>query len=171
MTELRRPILGWCPHVLQIRVQRGLRPSIEDSLVDCKRLVPSHHIPNTTPSDNLVLGDWRTVHPSQLYAVPIHFPTADAKYNTPERLGSLPPNRQVETWRIAPREDGEKNDWHHASSMTPDEVLWVKCFDTKVDGRARLSPHGAIQCGEDFGDARRSCEVRCVVCWEDQEAE
>jgi hypothetical protein len=85
--------------------------------------------------------------------------------------GRLPTFPSVKTWRISPREDGKPNDWYYASEMRPDEVLLIKCFDSKKDGRARLSPHGAFQLEEDHGPARRSCEVRCLVFWEDQSVE
>ncbi|EME39574.1 hypothetical protein DOTSEDRAFT_138492 [Dothistroma septosporum NZE10] len=113
--------------------------------------------------DNLFVGDWRTMDPSQFHNIPLHFPTGDAKRNDDSYT-------HVDTWRIAPRTDGGKNDWYYASEMQPGEAILVKCFDTKLD-RARCCPHGAFECEEDHGPARRSCEFRCFVFWEDQEAE
>jgi hypothetical protein len=55
--------------------------------------------------------------------------------------------------------------------MMPEEVLMVKCFDSKKDGRARRTPHTAFQTENDRGGPRVSCEVRCLVFWEDQDVE
>jgi hypothetical protein len=55
--------------------------------------------------------------------------------------------------------------------MQPDEALLIKCFDSKVDGRARRTPHTAFQTEMDCGGARQSVEVRCLVFWEDQSVE
>ncbi|KAK4962444.1 hypothetical protein LTR10_000070 [Elasticomyces elasticus] len=63
--------------------------------------------------------------------------------------------------------------WYYASGMRPEEVLMIKCFDSKKDGRARRSPHGAFRMdGQDErAPARESIEVRCLVFWEDQRTE
>jgi hypothetical protein len=61
--------------------------------------------------------------------------------------------------------------WYYASDMEPDEALLIKCFDSKLDGRARRTPHTAFQMEGDCGDPRESIEVRCLVFWEDQSAE
>lgn len=61
--------------------------------------------------------------------------------------------------------------WYYASEMKPDEVLMIKCFDSKKDGRARRTPHTAFQTEKDYGGPRQSIEVRCLVFWEDQEVE
>ena len=58
--------------------------------------------------------------------------------------------------------------------MSPEEVMLIKCFDSKLDGRARRVPHTAFvneaTAGEDFA-ARESIEVGALVFHEDQEAE
>ncbi|KAK5687515.1 hypothetical protein LTS10_001653 [Elasticomyces elasticus] len=63
--------------------------------------------------------------------------------------------------------------WYYASGMRPEEVLMIKCFDSKMDGRAKRSPHGAfrIEGQDEKAPARESIEVRCLVFWEDQTAE
>ncbi|KAK3645158.1 Vacuolar protein sorting-associated protein 21 [Elasticomyces elasticus] len=64
------------------------------------------------------------------------------------------------------------HEWYYASGMRPEEVLMIKCFDSKMDGRARRSPHGAfrIEGQDEKAPARESIEVRCLVFWEDQTA-
>ncbi|EED16633.1 conserved hypothetical protein [Talaromyces stipitatus ATCC 10500] len=61
--------------------------------------------------------------------------------------------------------------WYYALTMTPDETLMIKCFDSKTDGRARRTPHTAFQTDRDEGPARQSIEVRCLVFWENDSAE
>lgn len=61
--------------------------------------------------------------------------------------------------------------WYYASRMRPDEALFIKCFDSKMDGRARCSPHSAFRTEFDEGGPRESCEVRCLVFWEGEDVE
>ncbi|KAK1810846.1 hypothetical protein LTR12_014805 [Friedmanniomyces endolithicus] len=63
--------------------------------------------------------------------------------------------------------------WYYASQMRPDEVLCIKCFDSKTDGTARRSPHSALQTeGQDErAPAREIIEVNCLVFWEDNSVE
>lgn len=69
-----------------------------------------------------------------------------------------------ELWILAA---SKEHKWYYASQMTP-EVLMIKCFDSKKDGRARRSPHSAFATDEDFGPPRESIEVRCLVFWENE---
>jgi hypothetical protein len=48
--------------------------------------------------------------------------------------------------------------------QTPGEVVLIKCFDSKTDGRARRVPHSAFV-NEEFVDEapRESIEVRALV--------
>ena len=49
--------------------------------------------------------------------------------------------------------------------MTADEILLLKCFDSKVDGRARFAPHSAFADPTTPSDAppRESIELRTLV--------
>jgi hypothetical protein len=49
--------------------------------------------------------------------------------------------------------------------MNVDEVLLLKCFDSKTDGRARFAPHGAFVDPTTPRDAlpRESIELRALV--------
>ena len=49
--------------------------------------------------------------------------------------------------------------------MTPEEVLLIKGWDSRDDGRARYTPHGAFNVPETRDDAppRESIEVRSLV--------
>jgi hypothetical protein len=48
--------------------------------------------------------------------------------------------------------------------QTPEEVLLIKCFDSKTDGRARRVPHSSFVDQEfEDQDKRESIEVRALV--------
>lgn len=76
------------------------------------------------------------------------------------------PTRRGETYAVRPNE-GHK--WHYKSGLTPEEVLLIKCFDSKTDGRARRVPHTAFVDSGAAPDApaRESIEVRALVFHED----
>ncbi|KAH9895347.1 hypothetical protein F4778DRAFT_794211 [Xylariomycetidae sp. FL2044] len=78
-------------------------------------------------------------------------------------IGLIYPNRKGET--LAVRHDPGQR-WYYKHGLTPDEVLLIKCFDTKVDGRARRVPHSAFENPSPAAraaDARESIEVRALV--------
>jgi hypothetical protein len=71
------------------------------------------------------------------------------------------PDREGETCSVRPSE-GHK--WHYLYKQTPGEVLLIKCFDSKTDGRARRVPHSAfVDEGHEGEVARESIEVRALV--------
>ena len=55
--------------------------------------------------------------------------------------------------------------WFYWSSMQPDEVLLLKCYDSARDGRTRLSPHTAFvdQRVDPASPPRQSIELRALV--------
>lgn len=60
--------------------------------------------------------------------------------------------------------------WYYVQAMQPDEFLLLKCFDSRVDGRARFTPHTAFEnpaCPRDFV-ARESIEVRTLVVFDER---
>lgn len=54
--------------------------------------------------------------------------------------------------------------WYYLSNQTPDEVTFIKCYDSEVD-RARFTPHTAFTDSTSPPDApqRESIEVRALV--------
>jgi hypothetical protein len=93
----------------------------------------------------LAVCDARTVKPNELVA-------ADLVY----------PNRVGETYSVKYNPDHQ---WFYVSRMTADEVLLLKCFDSKTDGRARFAPHSAFVDPTTPPDAppRESIELRTLV--------
>jgi hypothetical protein len=60
----------------------------------------------------------------------------------------------------------------YRSGQTPEEVTLIKCFDSKLDGRARRVPHTAfVNPATVDEEARESIEVRALVFSEDTPAE
>lgn len=62
------------------------------------------------------------------------------------------------TWNPAHR-------WFYLSAMTPQEVLLIKCYESKTDGRARFAPHSAFVDPTTPAGAplRESIELRTLV--------
>jgi len=73
--------------------------------------------------------------------------------------------RDAFLWQLAANPEHR---WYYKSEMDPGDALLIKCFDTKMDGRARCAGHSAIVTPQDFGPPRESIEIRCFVFWEDQ---
>lgn len=79
------------------------------------------------------------------------------------------PDRKGETFSV--KYDPEHR-WFYKSGLAPDEVLIFKCFDSKLDGRARRVPHSAFHIpGTEHKEGRESIEVRALVFHEDESLE
>jgi hypothetical protein len=93
----------------------------------------------------LAVCDARTVKPEQLVA-------SDLVYQ--HRVG--------ETYSVK-FDPGHR--WYYVPQMQTDEVLLLKCYDSKTDGRARFAPHTAFQDPTTPPDAppRESIELRALV--------
>lgn len=60
--------------------------------------------------------------------------------------------------------------WYFASEMQPNEVLLLKCYDSRQDGRARFMPHTGFKnpdCPSEF-TPRESIEARTLVVYSKQ---
>jgi hypothetical protein len=93
----------------------------------------------------LAVCDARTVKPGELVA-------SDLVY--PDRVG--------ETYSVKYNPDHQ---WFYVPRMTVDEVLLLKCYDSKTDGRSRFAPHTAFADPTTPPDAppRESIELRTLV--------
>lgn len=159
---IRRQILGDSTD----RKARGpvARVHIDQSYDAALSRVP-YHLPNE--AEHLLKGRvqiinvWRPIKPVE------RDPLAVAEAH------SVPDSDLVVTELIYPTRRGEtyavkhntSHKWFYRSGLSPDQVLLIKCFDSKKDGRARRVPHTAF---EDTGarkDApvRESIEVRALV--------
>jgi len=93
----------------------------------------------------LTLADASTVRAEDLVATDQIFP---------ERIGEI--------YHLAHHPDQR---WFYVPAMTPDEVLFIKGWDSLDDGRARFTPHSAVELPDTPADAppRESIEVRTLV--------
>ncbi|EED20647.1 conserved hypothetical protein [Talaromyces stipitatus ATCC 10500] len=73
------------------------------------------------------------------------------------------PNREGETYTVKPN---KAHKWYYRYGQTPNIVTLIKCFDSKLDGRARRVPHTAFVNPETATPeypARESIEIRALV--------
>lgn len=104
--------------------------------------------------------DARSVLPSDFVATEIrHFGEEDLQ--TPRHVGEI--------YSVIYRPEHR---WFYVSEMQPDEALLLKCYDSRIDGRARFMPHTGFQnpeCPSDFVP-RESIEARALVVFEERVA-
>lgn len=96
----------------------------------------------------LVLADAGSVRPRELIATDQLFP---------DRIGEIYHLAYAPTQR-----------WYYAPRMTADEVLLIKGWDSREDGRARFTPHSAAELPgtPDEAPPRESIEVRTFLVFE-----
>jgi hypothetical protein len=71
------------------------------------------------------------------------------------------PDREGETYAVKPN---AKHQWYFKYGQRPDEPLFIKCYDSVDDGRARRIPHTAFVDPAHENDApRESIEARTLV--------
>jgi hypothetical protein len=105
----------------------------------------------------LALCDARSVSPEDLVATDIlHFGEHDLA--VPRHSGQIYSVRHNPAHR-----------WFYVSEMRPDEVLLLKCYDSRADGRARFMPHTGFRnpaCPSEFVP-RESIEARTLVVFDE----
>ncbi|KAI0096970.1 hypothetical protein GGR51DRAFT_488391 [Nemania sp. FL0031] len=125
-----------------------------------------HHLPAEEAAELLkgrvqIINVWRpikTVERDPLAVADAHSVGEDELVP----IGLIYPTRKGET--MAVRHKASQR-WYYKRGLTPQEVLLIKCFDSKTDGRARRIPHTAFVDPSSKPDApaRESIEVRCLV--------
>jgi len=124
----------------------------------------THHLPDE--AETLLKGRYQIINLWRPIRTIFKNPLAIADANSVSDsdlvpIGLIYPDREGETYAVRPAE-GHK--WHYLNQQTPEEVLLIKCFDSKTDGRARRVPHSAFVDEEREGFApRESIEVRALV--------
>uniref|UniRef100_A0A0B7JZR1 Amino acid permease/ SLC12A domain-containing protein n=1 Tax=Bionectria ochroleuca TaxID=29856 RepID=A0A0B7JZR1_BIOOC len=128
------------------------RVHIDQSYSAAKSRVP-HHLPEE--ADALLRGRyqiinvWRPIRTIQRDPLAV----AEAHSVLDTDLVGIPliyPTRSGETYAV---KHNEGHRWFYKSGLEPDEVILIKCFDSKTDGRAR----------REDAPARESIEVRALV--------
>ncbi|KAL4940966.1 hypothetical protein BDV06DRAFT_230017 [Aspergillus oleicola] len=124
----------------------------------------SHHLREDAPKllegRYQIINVWRPIKPilkDPLAVADAHsVPDSDL---VPIKL--IYPDREGETYGVRANPSFK---WYYRYGQTPELVTLIKCFDSKVDGRARRVPHTAFVNPETEGEApRESIEVRALV--------
>jgi len=128
------------------RVRHHLPDEAEELLKKRFQIINVWRPIKTIYKDPLTLADAHSVPESDLIA-------AKLIYENPYREG--------ETFAVRPNPDHQ---WYFKYAQRPDEPLFIKCYDSLNDGRARRIPHTAFVNPEHENDAtRESIEVRTLV--------
>jgi hypothetical protein len=143
-----------------------------DQSYDAARSRVPHHLP--AEADKLlktrhqIINVWRPI--KTILKDPLA--VADA-HSVPESdlvpVDLIYPDRRGETLTVRPN---EAHKWYYLYGQTPSEVMLIKCYDSKLDGRARRIPHTAFVNPATVDEAaRESIEVRALVFHENEVAE
>lgn len=138
------------------------RVHIDQSYIAAKNRV-THHLPSSPEllkGRYQIINVWRPIKP--IFKDPLA--VADA-HSVPDSdlvgIKLIYPDREGETFGVRAN-PGFK--WFYRYGQTPGLVTLIKCFDSKVDGRARRVPHSAFVNPETEGEeSRESIEVRALV--------
>ncbi|EFX00912.1 hypothetical protein CMQ_1993 [Grosmannia clavigera kw1407] len=139
---------------------------------------PIGHAASDTP---LALVDWRSTDPDDAVAVDLLYPAWQALRPGGELLPDADKAQSTdgyairgETYTVVPN---EKHRFYYAKDMTPNSVLFIKCFDSRSQavpagrpGVAAWTPHTAFDdpATPPESKGRQSIEVRCLVFYEDE---
>ncbi len=137
---------------------------IDQSYAGAASRVP-HHLPDEAEELQKgrvqIINVWRPIKTVRRDALTV----ADARTVSEDDLVPTPliyPNRKGETFQVR---YSPAHRWYYKYGLTPDEVLLIKCYDSKTDGRARRIPHTSF--ADPSADAdlppRESIEVRALV--------
>ncbi len=183
------------PEAAVARVRRHLPPGEADGLLAGRFQIvnvwrPIGHAATDFP---LALIDWRTMAPDDLVRVDLLYPKRDraatagdaAPQDDDDRGKEVCPDPakvlstdgyevRGETYGVVPN---VAHRFHYVKDMTPDEVLFIKCFDSWAQpghqdhnqpAIAALTPHTAFEdpATPPGTKGRQSIEVRCLVFYE-----
>ncbi|KFX93211.1 hypothetical protein O988_06933 [Pseudogymnoascus sp. VKM F-3808] len=147
-TQLRGP--GKRVHIDQSyqasenRVKHHLPDEADDLLKKRFQIINVWRPIKTILRDPLALADAHSVPDSDLIPVSLIYP-----------------DRKGETYTVKPNPNHR---WYFKYAQQPDEPLFIKCYDSVDDGRARRIPHSAFSNpAHDNDPTRESIEVRTLV--------
>ncbi|KAF2723405.1 hypothetical protein K431DRAFT_301660 [Polychaeton citri CBS 116435] len=175
------------PGAAAVRVRRHLPTDEAEELLKGRYQIINVWRPIENPASDMPLAvvDWRSTEPQDFVPVDLLYPKrADSVQDDDDRGKEVRPDESTwqstegyevkgETMAVAPSE-GHK--FWYQKDMTPDEVILLKCFDSRGDGVpgefgkstegiAMRTPHTAFVDPATPKDApgRQSIEVRCLV--------
>lgn len=144
-------------------------------------------IENPASDHPLAVIDWRSTRPDEFVPVNLLYPKRAAGQGDDDRDDrgkEVRPDESTwastegyeakgETLRVLP---SEQHKFYYVKDMTPDEVMLLKCYDSRGEGRpggkpgvALRTPHSAFEDPLTAPDAppRQSIEVRCLVFYDE----
>ncbi|KIX05192.1 uncharacterized protein Z518_06064 [Rhinocladiella mackenziei CBS 650.93] len=174
------------PNAAAVRVRRHLPAEEAEELLKGRYQIinvwrPILHEASDFP---LAVIDWRSTSPSDFVKVDLLYPKRNTANDDDDDRGKevLPdPNSadsttgyevKGETYAVRPNENHK---FFYMKDMTPEEVMFIKCFDSRSQvipggkpGVADSTPHTAFVDPQTPADApgRQSIEVRCLVFYE-----
>ncbi|KAH6651259.1 hypothetical protein F5144DRAFT_81538 [Chaetomium tenue] len=193
-TAPRQPVqqvhVDQTPAAAEARVRRhvtDLPPEEVDALLRRRYQLINVWRPIGHPATDFPLAvvDWRTTRPEDLVPVDLLYPLhhregGDDDDRGKERLPDLTNKESTEgyevkgeTYGVLP---GEGHRLYYVKDMTPDEAMFIKCFDSWGEGKpggkkgiAALTPHTAFvdPATPEGTKGRESIEVRCLVFYEE----
>ncbi|KAF2737883.1 hypothetical protein EJ04DRAFT_510062 [Polyplosphaeria fusca] len=174
------------PAAAEVRVRRHLPSEEADELVQGRFQIINvwRPIENSASDFPLAVIDWRSTQPSDFIPVDLLYPRRDSMDADDDARGKekLPDPNSVdstdgyevggETLGVAANENHK---FWYMKDMTPNEVMMLKCYDSRgegepkgVEGLALRTPHTAFLDPNTPAGApgRQSIEVRCLVFYE-----
>jgi len=174
------------PGAAEVRVRRHLPPDEAEELLKGRYQIINVWRPIENPASDFPLAviDWRSTEPQDFIPTDLLYPKrADSVHDDDDRgKEKLPDPNSIdstegyevrgETLGVAPN---EKHKFYYVKDMTPEEVMLLKCFDSRGQGMpngreylAVRTPHTAFIDPNTPKDApgRQSIEVRCLVFYE-----
>lgn len=173
------------PNAAEVRVKRHLPAEEVEGLLKNRYQLINVWRPIENPASDFPLAviDWRSTKPQDFVKVDLLYPKRQAGDDGDDRGKEVFSDSSSatstegyeikgETFGVRPNDDHR---FFYMKDMTPDEAMFIKCFDSRgqglpngVEGIARATPHTAFVDPNSPVDApgRQSIEVRCLVFYE-----
>jgi len=173
------------PNAAEVRVRRHLPADEVEGLLKNRYQLINVWRPIENPASDFPLAviDWRSTVPQDFVKVDLLYPKRQDGDDGDDRGKEVLPDAtsvtstegyeiKGETYGVRPNENHK---FFYLKDMTPDEAMFIKCFDSRgeglkdgVSGIARATPHTAFVDPASPADApgRQSIEVRCLVFYE-----
>jgi hypothetical protein len=174
------------PRAAEVRLRRHVPKEEADELAQGRYQIINVWRPIENPAFDhpLAVIDWRSTSPSDFIAVDLLYPRrdsldADDDDRGKEKMPDPSSHSSTEGYEVKGETmsvaANEKHQFYYMKDMTPDEVMFLKCFDSWGEGMengkkglALRTPHTAFEDPNTPQDApgRQSIEVRCLVFYE-----
>lgn len=173
------------PAAAAARVRRHLPKDEAEELLKGRFQIINVWRPIENPASDMPLAvvDYRSTEPNDFVPVDLLYPKTSINSEYDARGKEVLPNSESststegyeifgETLSVAPN---DKHKFYYMKDMTPEEVMLLKCYDSRGDGEPGGNPGTALRVAHTaFVDpntpadapGRQSIEVRCLVFYE-----